>query len=91
MIVQDVQKYSMEEPFNVKDFTLMGGGGTDFRPAFEHVEEEMYNDVKLLMYLTDGYGAAPEKSPPYPVLWVLCEGGVKPAEWGHELQIPPII
>ncbi len=70
MIVQDVQKYSMEEPFNVKDFTLMGGGGTDFRPAFEHVEEEMYNDVKLLMYLTDGYGAAPEKSPPYPVLWV---------------------
>lgn len=45
-----------------------GGGGTDFRPVFEYIEE---NDLRpdALVYLTDGYGDFPERRPNYDVLW----------------------
>lgn len=45
-----------------------GGGGTDFRPVFEWIDE---NDVRpdALVYLTDGEGDFPDAEPNYPVLW----------------------
>ena len=87
--IQDVQMYTMDNPFDPEEFQLMGGGGTKFEPAFDHVKEEMNDDIKVLIYMTDGYGSAPDKPPSYPVLWVLSENGRKPCDWGIELQIPP--
>ena len=47
-----------------------GGGGTDFRPAFEWVEKEEL-DIDCMVYLTDGYCSSfPEQEPEYPVLWI---------------------
>jgi len=48
-----------------------GGGGTDFRPAFEYIKEHnLYPPVAL--YLTDGACSRfPDKAPEYDVLWVL--------------------
>lgn len=47
-----------------------GGGGTDFVPAFEWVEEKQL-DIACLIYLTDGYCSSfPEVEPEYPVLWI---------------------
>ena len=89
--IQDEQIYSTDNPFNSEDFRLKGGGGTRFEPAFDYAREELNNDIKAMIYMTDGYGSAPSDPPPYPVLWVLCEGGIKPTEWGGELQIPPEI
>jgi len=45
-----------------------GGGGTDFRPVFDYLDE---NDIvpDALVYLTDGYGSFPAHAPEYPVLW----------------------
>jgi len=57
-----------------------GGGGTDFRPAFEWLEE---NDtpVKAMVYFTDmecyDY---PSEEPAYPVLW---------ARYGSDRSVPP--
>jgi predicted metal-dependent peptidase len=45
-----------------------GGGGTDFRPPFEYVQEQNIQPACFL-YLTDMYGAFPAEPPPYPVLW----------------------
>lgn len=45
------------------------GGGTDFRPIFEHVAN-MAEQPKCLVILTDLDGAFPDKAPSYPVLWV---------------------
>jgi predicted metal-dependent peptidase len=87
--IQDVQMYTMDNPFDPEEFQLMGGGGTKFEPAFDHVKEEMNDDIKVLIYMTDGYGSAPDKPPSYPVLWVLSENGRKPCDWGIELSIPP--
>ena len=50
-------------------FTLVGGGGTDFRPAFSYVRElldkgELKNMCGLI-YFTDGKGIFPAKCPSY--------------------------
>jgi VWA-like protein DUF2201 len=44
------------------------GGGTDFRPCFDWIEEQG-TQPQMVVFLTDLYGSFPEKTPPYPVLW----------------------
>ena len=39
-----------------------------------------------IIYLTDGYGEAPERAE-FPTLWVLTADGRKPAPWGVELRL----
>ena len=63
---------------------VRGGGGTDFRPVFEHVKK-LEVRPEVLVYITDGLGPAPEQPPPYPVLWVLTAGGKRPAQWGQSV------
>ena len=49
-----------------------GGGGTDFRPVFEEIENRGLDfKIKALIYITDGWGIYPREEPPYPVLWVI--------------------
>lgn len=60
---------------------LQGGGGTDFRPVFDFVEEEQ----AVLILLTDGYGEAPETAPNHPVLWALTAQGRCPVTWGSHI------
>lgn len=49
---------------------VRGGGGTDFRPAFDWIEEKQL-DIACLIYLTDGYCSSfPKQEPEYPVLWI---------------------
>lgn len=52
---------------------IYGGGGTDFKPVFDLIAEDMKKGVKpaLLVYFTDGYGSFPKDPPPYPVIWVV--------------------
>jgi predicted metal-dependent peptidase len=46
-----------------------GGGGTDFRPAFDRLAEGGEAPAALI-YLTDLCGRFPEQEPEYPTLWV---------------------
>jgi predicted metal-dependent peptidase len=55
-------------PGDTLEFKPTGGGGTDFRPVFQWVEEQGI-EPSGLVYLTDMYGSYPEEAPPYPVLW----------------------
>ncbi len=64
------------------EWKARGFGGTSFVPVFNYVEEHPELDPSLLVYFTDGYGSAPKKAPPYPVLWVLTTDGKPPAPWG---------
>jgi predicted metal-dependent peptidase len=58
-------------------FEARGGGGTDFRPAFEWLEKQgIVPDV--MIYFTDMYGIFPKKAPDYPVLWVTKTEGFEP-------------
>ena len=49
---------------------VSGGGGTDFRPAFEWIAREHLNP-DLLVYFTDAEGRFPEREPAYPVVWLV--------------------
>ncbi len=68
-----------------REWETTGGGGTDFRPVFEHVENHPELDPNLLIFFTDGYGDCPERPPPYPVLWLLTEDG-KDQPWGWNVR-----
>ena len=61
----------------MEHFQLYGEGGTDFRPAFEYVEELRQNreftDLKGMIYFTDGYGIYPEKMPAWRTAFVFLE------------------
>ncbi len=54
-----------------------GGGGTDFRPVFEHCET-LAEQPKCLVFLTDLCGTFPEKAPGFPVIWVVWEKCCEP-------------
>ena len=62
-----------------------GGGFTDLRPVFAHART-MAPRPAAIIYLTDGYGEAPEAAE-FPTLWVLTADGRKPAPWGVELRL----
>ena len=84
--IHSVEKFTPDNPLEPGKMQLEGGGGTNFCPVFEYIDTEL-PDIEILLFLTDGYGMIPERQPPYPVLWCLCEGGKKPAQWGYELKI----
>ena len=49
---------------------------------FTYMEEHPELTPDLLVYLTDGYGAYPERPPSYPVLWLVAPGGKITVDWG---------
>lgn len=58
----------------MEDFELRGSGGTDFRPVFQYVdrliEEKAFQNLKGLIYFTDGYGTFPRRRPAYDAAFV---------------------
>ena len=60
----------------VENIARRGGGGTDFRPAFNIVKQKNIRP-NLFIYFTDGNGAYPTDSMPYKVIWVVEEGNYK--------------
>ena len=60
-----------------KRHTFQGGGGTDFKPVFEHADQllEAGEQVDGVIYISDGWGDFPwyEKGPSYPVFFLLEE------------------
>lgn len=51
------------------DAKILGGGGTDFRPVFEFIEDEL-SDTQLLLYFSDLDGVFPKEEPSYSVKWI---------------------
>jgi len=85
--VHEVVKIRKMDDF-MKKIKFLGGGGTDFRPAFRTIED-MRARPELFIYLTDLYGTFPDKVPPYPVLWVaICEGNVDAVPFGQVTVMP---
>ena len=66
---------------------LAGGGATDFRPVFAYVEQLReqgeFENLKGLIYFTDGYGVYPERPPEYQVIFAFLE------EDENRIPVPP--
>ncbi len=80
--VQRVDRFERGEAiaFNVEGF-----GGTDFRPAFEHVDREELCPA-CLIYLTDADGVYPDEPSTYPTLWAITTPD-RHAPWGETVTI----
>lgn len=72
-------------PEDELQFELHGGGGTDFRPPFEWLEENMIVP-RAFVYLTDGYGPFPEAEPGFPTMWCINNDNVIPP-FGEHLRL----
>ena len=71
----------------MEQLTLYGEGGTDFRPAFAYVDELVENgsfeDLRGILYFTDGYGIYPRKMPDYKTAFVFMQ------EDYRDTDVPP--
>jgi predicted metal-dependent peptidase len=67
-----IQSHRVFLPGEMLDYTVSGGGGTDFRPVFDYIDREISYPT-LLLYFTDGMGTFPEAEPSYDVMWVMPE------------------
>jgi len=77
--VQDDTKIENKEQLEkyMKNLKVKGHGGTDFRPAFNYVEELIkkgeFENIGGLIYFTDGYGSYPAEPTPYKTAFVFLE------------------
>lgn len=77
--VQSDTKITGDEDFEkfIKYGKLSGFGATDFRPVFSYVEELKgrgeFENLKGLIYFTDGYGIYPERMPDYDVIFAFLD------------------
>lgn len=87
--IQQDTKVTCDEDFEnfLKNGRLQGFGGTDFRPVFDYVErlkeQGEFENLKGLIYFTDGYGIYPERMPDYDVIFAFLE------EDEHRAPVPP--
>ncbi|MBD5383388.1 MAG: metallopeptidase [Ruminococcaceae bacterium] len=79
--IQEDVKITTQAEFDdyLKNMKLHGFGGTDFRPVFSYVnslvEIKEFDNLKGLIYFTDGYGVFPAKMPPYDTAFVFVDEG----------------
>lgn len=72
-------KITCEEDFDafIRNESLKGFGSTDFRPVFAYVDELLakgeFENLKGLIYFTDGYGVYPEYMPDYDVIFAFLD------------------
>ncbi len=80
----------------MENFTIIGSGGTDFRPAFEHVNQMIgrggFHHLKGLLYFTDGEGIYPVKRPVYDTAFVFVKDqytDISVPAWAIKLILEP--
>ena len=77
--IQEHVKITSQDEFDayLKTMTIKGLGGTDFRPVFDFVDELVENrefqNLKGLIYFTDGYGTFPARMPDYTTAFVFID------------------
>lgn len=77
--IQEDVKITTQQEFDdyLKTMKLHGMGGTDFRPVFDYVNSLVdtgeFENLKGLIYFTDGYGDFPGKKPPYDTAFVFID------------------
>ena len=87
--IQEDAKITSQEEFDeyLKNMTIRGLGGTDFRPVFSYVdwlrEKKEFQNLKGLIYFTDGFGTFPAKKPDYDAAFVFIDDGI------NNYDVPP--
>lgn len=68
--IQSIESFEELDGTEIPEkLTIVGRGGTDFRPVFEWAIEN--DPSSLIIFATDGFGTFPQTSVPNDVIWVL--------------------
>ena len=95
-LIQDVTRIQSREDWldYAKKVVIQGRGGTDFTPVFDYVETlrrtKQLNNLKALLYFTDGDGFYPTQPPDYETAFVLLKDSGHPElvpKWVNCFQI----
>lgn len=87
--IQEDVKITTQEEFDnyLANMTIHGLGGTDFRPVFSYVNSLVeigeFENLKGLIYFTDGFGQFPAKKPDYDTAFVFIDEDV------NNYDVPP--
>ncbi|MDO4466967.1 MAG: VWA-like domain-containing protein [Bacillota bacterium] len=88
MKIQEIKIIRSSQEFDeyIDNLEIKGLGGTDFRPVFQYVNEQLEKKVfkKLagLLYFTDGDGVYPKIKPSFSTAFLFLEGN-------KEVNVPP--
>lgn len=91
--IQEDVKITTQQEFDayLKQMQLHGLGGTDFRPVFAYVnhlvDKKEFDNLKGLIYFTDGYGSFPQKMPSYDTAFVFVEDEQNPST-SNNYEVP---
>ena len=94
--IKKIDKITNKEEFKkvMQNFELRGFGGTDFRPVFNYVDDlinkNKFENLKGLIYFTDGYGTFPDKKPSYETAFVFIDDSYEQPEipvWAIKLVL----
>ncbi|MCR5216227.1 MAG: VWA-like domain-containing protein, partial [Lachnospiraceae bacterium] len=96
-VQEDVKITNREEMEEYcKNLELKGFGGTDYRPVFTYVkrliDKKEFENLKGMIYFTDGQGIFPEKQPPVKVAFVYVSDGYRDVDvptWAIKLVLEP--
>jgi predicted metal-dependent peptidase len=81
--VQHVQEFEADENL---DLHPKGGGGTDFKPGFAHMEKYGI-DCAAAIYFTDGFCNSFPTDPGFPVLWAIYNNKSFVPPFGETVKI----
>ena len=95
---RDIQSVQVYESWDLlaEDFSSMqfrGRGGTSFEAPFRWVAEQINKGASppdAIIYMTDGFGRAPDRPPPYECLWVVPETGADQFGFGDVIKLTAI-
>lgn len=92
---EDVVRGEQELSVFLERFELLGGGGTDFRPAFAYVneliEQKQCKNLGGLLYFTDGKGIYPKQRPSYKAAFLFLDeyDDTQIPAWAIRLKLEP--
>lgn len=91
----EVNSVDQYDPWEMSSRTFerlnfVGRGGTSLIPPFEWIITNVLakgRTLDALVYITDGYGPAPQKAPVFPTLWLVPEEGFRDPPFGELIRI----
>ena len=89
LVACDAKVQALEKVKSVDELrpNLLGGGGTDFRPAFTALQQLPLKDrPDVVVFATDGYGVYPSTEPSWKHIWLVVDGRVD-VNWGKKIQV----
>lgn len=81
--LQSIEEFESDDELKIQ---LQGGGGTDFRPPFEHIAKEGI-ETACAVYFTDGYCNSFPPDPGFPVLWATYDNRQFVPPFGEVIHI----